>query len=213
MYANIVIIILGMEKFFDLFRIFEEQGKIFMLLKQCIQDTVPFVIFLLVWVNFLATLSLAMDIDFDFEDYVGVPKYFTLVIIFLRSSVGDINAPFIRFGASGVLKFGSLSVSEVKNTVKYNVMLTLMWVKFVFELYFLNIIMLNFLIAFIQDSHDKFMSQSKLVIYQNKIQLILEYYQIRDFLDRKNLCEMEGCNMVAIFMKVKESSFEQVWEG
>jgi hypothetical protein len=131
-YANVIIIILAIEKFFYLFRIFEDQGKIFILLQQCILDTVPFVIFLLVWVNFSAILTMAMEIEFEGVEYAGVPKYFRLVIIFLRSSVGDINAPFTMFGTGDELKWGSLSVSKIENTSKHNVILTLMWLQFVF---------------------------------------------------------------------------------
>jgi hypothetical protein len=131
-FANVVIIILAIEKFFYLFRIFETQGKINILLQQCIIDTIPFVIFLLVWVNFLAILTMTMEIEYEGVEYVGVPKYFRLVIIFLRSSVGDINAPFIKFGTGDELKWGSLSVSKIENTSKYTVILTLMWLQFVF---------------------------------------------------------------------------------
>jgi hypothetical protein len=131
-YANIVIIIFAIEKFFYLFRIFETQGKINILLQQCILDTIPFVIILLVWVNFLAILTMAMEIELEGEEYAGVPKYLRLVIIFLRSSVGDINAPFILFGTGDELKWGSLSVSKIENKSKHNVILTLMWLQFVF---------------------------------------------------------------------------------
>lgn len=65
MYIHIVIIIFGILKFFYLFRIFESQGKINMLLEKCMKDTVPFLIFLLAWVNFFAILSKVMGVEFD----------------------------------------------------------------------------------------------------------------------------------------------------
>lgn len=98
---------------------------------------------------------MAMGIQFEEAEYAGVPEYFRLVIIFLRSSVGDINAPFILFGKPEELKWGSLSVSDIDNATKQKVILTLMWVQFVMGIYFMNIILLNFLISVIQSSHEK----------------------------------------------------------
>jgi hypothetical protein len=87
---------------------------------------------MLVWVNFLAILTMSMEIEYEGVEYVGIPEYFRLVIIFLRSSVGDVNAPFILFGKGDELKWGSLSVSKIENKSKHNVILTLMWLQFVF---------------------------------------------------------------------------------
>jgi hypothetical protein len=75
---------------------------------------------------------MAMGIKFEGVEYAGVPEYFRLVIIFLRSSVGDINAPFIPFGKTGEIKWGSISVSDIDNSTKQTVILTLMWLQFVF---------------------------------------------------------------------------------
>ena len=72
-YANVITIILSIEKFFYLFRIFENQGKIFILLQQCLVDTTPFLIFMLVWVNFLAILTMSMEIEYEGVEYVGIP--------------------------------------------------------------------------------------------------------------------------------------------
>ena len=57
------------------------------------KDTIPFLIFLLAWVNFFALLSMVMGIEFDGTDYDGVSNYFVLLITFLRISVGDVQAP------------------------------------------------------------------------------------------------------------------------
>ena len=64
-----------------------------MLLDQCIQDTLPFLIFLLTWVNFFAILSLVMGIEFEHKEYSGVSEYIKLIITLLRNSIGDVNAP------------------------------------------------------------------------------------------------------------------------
>jgi hypothetical protein len=50
-------------------------------------------------------------------------------------------------------------------------------------------------------------------MYQNKIELIVEYYQFCDFMDRKNLFELETYNTLVMFLEQEDSSHEQIWEG
>jgi hypothetical protein len=50
-------------------------------------------------------------------------------------------------------------------------------------------------------------------MYQNKIELIVEYYQFCDFMGRRNLFTQETYNILVMFMEQEESSHEQIWEG
>jgi hypothetical protein len=50
-------------------------------------------------------------------------------------------------------------------------------------------------------------------MYQNKIELILEYYQFCDFMERRNLMKLETYNTLVMFIEKVESTHEQLWEG
>ena len=61
-----------------------------------------------------------------------------------------------------------------------DVQLTMIWVVWLFNQYAILVIMLNFLIAVINDTYVKESSVSKMHKYKHRNELNLEYLQIRD---------------------------------
>ena len=110
-------------------------------------------------------------------------------------SIGDLESP----------KLDTCNGEECSVELHY-----FMWLVETFQIFFVNIMLLNFLIALISSSYESFMSQAELYAYKNKIELTLEYYQVRDFL---GLDKDDKFNLIIMFQRAKDDLDEESWQS
>lgn len=129
----VIMLCLTMIKFLKQLRVFVNLGMLVLLIFQCIRETIPFIMYLVIWIVFFVTLNKYLGANLGTE-IVGVGVNFSNYINMFRSSVGDIQEP-----ASDVTKN-----------------LRIIWFVFVMSIYFNTIILNNFLIAKVSSVYENF---------------------------------------------------------
>lgn len=113
-----------------------------------------------------------------------------------RTSVGDIQEPV----------FKCLAEDECA------VVLIEIWMVFVLILYFVTIILNNFLIAKVSSSYENFQQSAIFTRSKNQIHLIKEYLMYKEFFSKCGLTTMEPFNLITMFQKVETQTVD-LWEG
>lgn len=86
----VIMLCLTMIKFLKQLRVFVNLGMLVLLIFQCIRETIPFIMYLVIWIVFFVTLNKYLGANLGTE-IVGVGVNFSNYINMFRSSVGDIQ--------------------------------------------------------------------------------------------------------------------------
>lgn len=105
------------------------------------------------------------------NDYSDLGDLFSYLILAWRNSIGDLSTPSYP---------GWLSVQkQTEATAVVNVIVVLIWVHWLLTQFLVLIILLNFLIAIVALAFDEVIDSEKIVTYEQRAQLNLEYRYIR----------------------------------
>jgi len=131
-YLSIALMTFVSFKIMFFLRVFEDMGKLVMLLGKCLFDMQPFLLFFFMLLAFFTVFFRILRVEFDAKDYPGLPSSAIIVLQSYRNSIGDIAPP----------EFEDFQSND-------GVILTLIWFIWFMNQFFILIIMLNFLIAVI----------------------------------------------------------------
>ena len=120
--------------------------------------------------------TIAKDDDHpeDGDDYEGMGRIARLFIYTLRNSIGDVIPPD---GSFWFLFENEENYEQEKSLV----MLSFLWILWVFNVFYMVIILLNFLIAIVSSGHEDAMKIQKEISYSQKCELNYEYDTIKKF--------------------------------
>ena len=109
--------------------------------------------------------------EFPSKDYSNMPPEFMSWMDIFRNSIGDIQSPKYSFW-----------IDFIDEHTSAYVMIALIWIVWVGELFFVLIILLNFLIAIISQSYEAVMMQQNMNKYRHRSQLNRECRMTMSFL-------------------------------
>ena len=133
---------------------------------QVFVDLMPFIIILMVTVFFFSMVNVVMDAGFDRGDYPKVQKFLVIFLQNFRLSLGDISA----------LEYDN-SWGKADASLRYYAII-IIWFFWVLNIFFMMIVLMNFLIAEVSQTYDKVKSDGKMLLYQKKAELNLLAFKI-----------------------------------
>ena len=169
--TKLVLIILAFMKLLFFVRIFEDYGFLVQMVLLCVLDLIPFiisyVIFLVIFT--ICFVVLKMEIDPEVADAQGMNYTQKMFLQVFRTAIGELGMPvYTEILAKEDQLFKSINI-------------TLIWVTWFFQTFFMLIIMLNFLIAVITSTYERVMNYQKIISYQHKAELNYETFALMSF--------------------------------
>ena len=144
----------------NLMRIFPDFGMIVKLVSVVFIESGSFLTFYFYWLFNFNMFKLLLGTQPDMKDYPGVSPTLASFLIEYRNSVGDINPPTYDYWQEDVAGAGLM----VNLNQSYFM---------IFQL-FMNVVLLNFLIAIISQSYEQVNSEQELHLYMQKAEFNLE---------------------------------------
>lgn len=140
---GLTMICLTMYKLLIQLLVFESLGMLVLLIFQCLKDTVPFIIYLFIWLEFFIALYRILGVRIG-SPVDGIEVNLSDFIKMFRSSVGDLQEPEPH--------------SEWKsfNDGQFTWVLSAIWVTYVCMIYLETVILNNFLIAKVSSVYENF---------------------------------------------------------
>jgi hypothetical protein len=114
------------------------------------------------------------------SDYPGMQKFFALFLMTFRNSIGDLAPPDYAFWINETEEFEiepDVKDTAIKSYYRY-IFIILVWIVWVFQIVFMIILLLNFLIADISEKYEMVIGERTLNVYHDKASLNKEYYEI-----------------------------------
>lgn len=175
---KLINIILAFFKLLFFVRIFEAYGFLVQMVVYCVEDLIPF---LCTYVTFLMVFSicyvvLQLDIDPEISEAALVLNNFCQILLeTFRNAIGELALPaynhLLEKNTEGFTKEPSIFVY---------INIYLIWIVFFCQTYFLQIIMLNFMIAVIMTTYEKVTNGNLQVVigYKHKSDLNHETFML-----------------------------------
>ena len=188
---------LGMTKFLTNLRVFNQLGMLVLLIFQCVADTVPFIIYLGVWLVFFVCLNEIMGAKSG-EKLSGLDANLSNYINMFRTTFGDIMEP----------------IYECPEGEDCTVTFLKLWLVFIFMVYFMTIILNNFLIAKVSSVYENFQQSAILTRSKNQIHLITEYLMFEQFKIKWGMAKDNAYDLILMLQRVEGPTEESdLWEG
>jgi predicted membrane protein len=165
-------------------RVSENFSSLVKLINNVIAQVGPFTIFFTMWMITMCLLFRVSGITLieGSDDYPEVNGYFALFMQNFRNSIGDISTPQHSYWFPTTIKGLSKGAQalETDATSVQTIMAYWGWVLFLFNEFFILIVLLNFLIAIIGQSYDEVMSKEEIDRYNSRCALNIEVAIILD---------------------------------
>ena len=141
-----------------------------------------FLVFYLLWIMMLAVtygiLGITVDKDEDHpddgQDYERMSRFIQLLFFTFRNSVGDLIVPDASY-------WNLFKHQENYGAEKSLVMVGILWFVWVFNIFYMVIILLNFLISMVSKAHQDAIDIQEETSYIQKCELNYEYDAIKGF--------------------------------
>jgi len=140
----IILVFVTMVKFLFSLLAFNDMGMLVRLIFTCVIATLPFTTYLIIWILFFESLMWILDATIG-KPLTGIEEHFSNYIQLFRTSVGDIQKP----------EFLCTEAEDTEGKCGLNYYIKI-WVVFVVEVYFITIVLNNFLIAKISSVYEAF---------------------------------------------------------
>ena len=131
---SLIIVLQIFIKTMSFLRGFESFGLLVSLIRQCLQDIMQYLLFMLFWIIFFWIEYLILGLEVDQEEYPLVNFYLQILVQAWRNAIGDTSVPKYTY------------IEENKKGI---VIISSLWTIWLLNQFFVLIILLNFLIAFI----------------------------------------------------------------
>lgn len=177
---KILLLILTMLKLLFFIRVFEGLGFLVQIILKCCIDLVPFVVSYLVFLLIftLSFLVLHMEVDGENQTMQHIGTIAKMYIETFRSSIGEVGLPTYT------------KLLETPESFMRDVDQFLIWALWFIQVFFMLVIMLNFLIAVLQQTYTEVMKDQQIILYQQRAEL------------------NEECNdLLSLFVKLKKYKY------
>ena len=165
-------------------RVSENFSSLVKLINNVIAQVGPFTIFFTMWMITMCLLFRVSGITLieGSNDYPEVNTYFALFMQNFRNSIGDITTPQHSYWFPTTIEGISDSAKALHDHTTYTqiIMAYWGWALFLFNEFFILIVLLNFLIAIIGQSYDEVMSKEEIDRYNSRCALNIEVAIILD---------------------------------
>jgi hypothetical protein len=144
-------------KFIFYIRIYSKLGIIIRMVAECAKELIPFIFFFILFLLFFSFSLLVLNMEPDGEvgeaEFIG---YVAKVILqTFRTSIGELGIPFY----TGVLASG-------KSTYFIYANIYMIWAVWYVQTFTMLVVMLNFIIAVINETYEKNKNDQELIHYQ-----------------------------------------------
>lgn len=167
---NVILVINMTVKILYLIRFYQSLGQLVQLVYQCLLDVLHFTLFYGFFVLTITILFYVTGVSFDDSEYSTLLGFMISFLEVFRSSIGDVRAPLYDFWVDN---YGSYPTSSTW-------VITIIWLIWFANAFFVFIILLNFLIAIISQSFEEVMSKSLNFQYKHSAELNRECQLIRN---------------------------------
>jgi hypothetical protein len=116
-----------------------------------------------------------MEVDPEVDEAEGVGLFFKTVLQTFRTCIGELGMPKY----DGILKSDSSYLSQRVN-------IYLIWAVWYTQTFICLIVMLNFIIAVISSTYNKYGTYQKIISYKNKADLNSEFYELFSMMGKYN---------------------------
>ena len=165
-------------KMLNYLRLFEGFGLFIVLVGQCILDIRIFLLFMLMWIGIFSSVLFILNCNLpNYEDYPHLSLSWQLVITIWRDALGDLQPPVYDYWHDKQKELDRLRIVHGFNDLHGKpliIIIYLIWVIWFFNTVFNIIIMLNFLIAFVEASYQKIMAMKNELLFAYKQDLNYE---------------------------------------
>ena len=152
-------------------RVFNGLGPLVLLIAQCVKDTRDFLLYLLIWIVFFVQVNLILGAhsgeELDGMTLLAYSRSTSNYVNMFRSSIGDLQDPQFTENDGTYLPI-------------------VIWFAFIVMIYFMPVILNNFLIAKVSSSYENFLNTAVLSKFKNKIHFVKEYLCYQNFI--QNYC-------------------------
>jgi hypothetical protein len=168
---KMLLILLSFLKLLFFVRIFEEYGFLVQMIRLCVSDLIPFImsymIFLMVFT--VCFVVLKMEIDPEVKEVQNLTYFQMMFLQTFRTAIGELGMPMYSH------------IIEKPDSFFKTFNISLIWICWFSQTFFMLIIMLNFLIAVITSTYERVMNYQKIISYMHKAELNVENFQLISF--------------------------------
>ena len=179
-------------KLFHYLRVFDKFANLVHLVAVCVNDLKIFVLFFFIVIFSVGHIQMILGEDITMKSYVGLDVYngssrdittYLLVqtIKSFNNAIGQVSMPVYSYWTRRYQK-SRTEWSKIEfegkrpdDLVVSQNMIIFIWVFWVITIFFINVILLNFMIALISQSYEKVISRSLVYKYQNRSEMNREF--------------------------------------
>lgn len=159
---NLLQIIFISIKILFFLRNYEKSRKLVKLLSSCVDDIGIFLLFLVFWVLLFSLCQVILGSSYEPDEYQDLPRMYRIFIQTWRNSIGDYGTPVYEVWSSAYSK------KDDKNEKFATLYISLIWILWVMNQLFIQVILLNFLIAIVNNSYQREMRIQNVMEYIHK---------------------------------------------
>jgi hypothetical protein len=177
---KIVLVMLSLVKLLFFLRVFEEYGFLVQIIMVCCIDLIPFITFYMIFL-FMFSITfvvLNMEVDDANNESKHIGFFEKMLLETFRSAIGEVGLP--KYSA----------ILEKPDSYCKSLNIALIWIIWYLQVFFMLVIMLNFLIAVLQQTYNRVMNYQKIIMYQQRAELNEECY-----------------NLLSIFLRIKQFKY------
>lgn len=170
---KLVNIILAFLKLMFFVRIFNEYGYLVQLIQYCIKDLIPFLSSYITLLLLFTICYVVLKLEIDEEVQVkGLNYFFCTLLETFRNAIGELALPAYDKLMS---KQDGLMVKLKPHTPTRDINIYLIWMIFFMQTYFMQILMLNFMVAVIMSTHERVIGGGLQIVISYKHRAELNY--------------------------------------
>lgn len=213
-------ILLAFFKLLFFVRIFNEYGYLVQLIIYCVKDLIPFLTSYITLLFVFTICYIVVKLEVDPEVKVaGLNDFFRTLLETFRCAIGELALP----GYNNLMaKQDGLKVTMKPHTIYRDINVYLIWFIFFIQTYFMQILMLNFMIAVIMSTHERVVGGKlqMVICYKHRADLNYEtqmlkavFYELQEYrclvFSTAKEEKTENEEMMDSFNKIKKKIVEQ----
>ena len=114
---------------------------------QVFSDIKPFLLIFFLLIYTFSLITFALDADFNNDEYPGLPRVLYTIIRIFRNSIGDIEVPLYENWLNRSIDPETNEEVIDSITLAQGISITIIYLYWIFNIFIMVIILLNFLIA------------------------------------------------------------------
>lgn len=168
---NFIILTSGLYKLGNFLIVFRYFSQLILMIQRQIFDLGPFMILFISWIFYSSCVFIMIGIKYDDKDFPMLNSFTVDLFRSYRNALGDIDAPGYEIWQNQAV--------EHNFTAKF--MVYFIWTFWFLNQFLMQIILMNFLIALVNQNYEEQLSKSYSNRYSNRCQLNHDCLVIKDF--------------------------------